>query len=98
MPSRSEGGKRMGLALFDIIPFDSDGGFDTTGARAVLDGYDNVRPIEPAERAAWSACARAAGVRFWMSRLKDQYFPRPGHLTHTKDPTPFKKVCMVARE
>ena len=78
--------------------FDSDGGFDAVGARAVLDGYDKVRPIEPAERAAWSTCVRAAGVRFWMSRLKDQYFPRPGHLTHTKDPTPFKKVCMVARE
>ncbi len=68
------------------------GRFDAAHAAALLAAYDAVRPLQPDERAAWPAAVRAAGARFWLSRLHDLHFPRAGALTHVKDPMPFRHV------
>ncbi|MEQ8660948.1 MAG: homoserine kinase, partial [Gammaproteobacteria bacterium] len=69
---------------------------DAARARALVQAYAAVRPVAAPERATWVAAMRAAGTRFWLSRLHDQRFPRAGALTHIKDPGPFRDVLETA--
>ncbi|MHB1950339.1 MAG: homoserine kinase [Acidiferrobacteraceae bacterium] len=74
-----------------------DGALDENAARALIGGYQEGRPFTAIERGAWPALLRAAALRFWVSRLHDLHFPRPGEITHTKDPDVFKRLLLAHR-
>ena len=69
-----------------------DGDLDPTRLTTLLESYQTERPFSEAEQAAWPVMLRAAALRFWLSRLKDQYFPREGEITHIKNPTVFRRI------
>jgi homoserine kinase type II len=70
------------------------GVLDTTKANALLEAYDAERRLTSLERRTWPVMLRAAALRFWLSRLHDQHFPRSGQITHMKDPDEFKRILV----
>jgi homoserine kinase type II len=61
-------------------------------ALAMLNAYQEVRPLRPAERQLMPAMLRAGALRFWISRLWDFYLPRDAAMLKPHDPTHFERV------
>lgn len=72
--------------------FSGDGvRFDPALSRALLEGYESVRPIAPEERAALPILARGAAMRFIATRAYDWLHTPPGALVTRKDPMAFAR-------
>lgn len=84
----------LAVAVADWCFDDDKRELDDNLAAALLGAYGEVRALSGPERAAFMAALRAAGLRFWLSRLKDRHFPRDGALVHIKDPEPFKRILL----
>ncbi len=60
--------------------------FNVTKAKLMLDGYETVRRLEPAERQALPVLAQGAAIRFLLTRLFDWVNTPDGALVTRKDP------------
>ncbi len=60
--------------------------FDLTKGRALLSGYQSVRPLTRAELDALPLLARGAALRFYLTRLVDWTTNMDGALVKKKDP------------
>ncbi|MBE9562886.1 MAG: homoserine kinase [Proteobacteria bacterium] len=69
-----------------------NGNLDTERVQAFFKNYNQIRPFTTVEYKVWPIILRAAALRFWLSRLQDLYFPRPGEMTHIKDPAVFQNI------
>ncbi len=69
--------------------FEADVSFNVTKGRAMLRGYEAVRQLSPAERAAMPVLAQGAALRFALTRLFDWLHTPPGALVTRKDPMQF---------
>lgn len=82
----------LGVCLNDWAIHHADGRHDPERAQALLDAYQRVRPLTEEERALLPDMARAAALRFWISRLWDFYLPREASMLQPHDPTHFERV------
>jgi homoserine kinase type II len=69
--------------------FEKDNSFNQTKARALLSGYQTVRPLEEAERLALPLLARGSALRFLLTRLYDWLTIPDGALVQKRDPMEF---------
>jgi homoserine kinase type II len=61
-------------------------------AVALLNAYQEVRPLRSAERQLLPAMLRSGALRFWISRLWDFHLPREASMLKPHDPTHFERV------
>ena len=71
-----------------------NGELDTSLYTALIDAYCAERKFHEQEYESWEYMLRAAALRFWLSRLHDQIFPKDGEITHIKDPSLFKNILL----
>jgi homoserine kinase type II len=77
--------------------FEPDGSFNITAARALLAGYESLRPLSSAERAALPVLAHGAAMRFFLTRLHDWGATPAGALVKPKDPMEYERKLAVHR-
>jgi homoserine kinase type II len=77
--------------------FESDGSFNITKVRAMLDGYRRGRPVTRAELAALPLLARGSALRFLLTRLFDWLNQPEGALVRPKDPLEFLRKLRFHR-
>jgi homoserine kinase type II len=70
----------------------NSGEHDPEKALAMLNAYQEVRPLRSAERQLLPAMLRAGALRFWISRLWDFHLPREASMLKPHDPTHFERV------
>jgi homoserine kinase type II len=66
--------------------FEPDHSYNVTKGRALLQGYEEARPLSIEERVALPILARGAALRFLLTRLVDWLNVPPGALVRPKDP------------
>ncbi len=86
------------VLLYDVAVLVNDwcntstAGLDHDKVVALLQAYNTFRPFQQHEQRYWPAMLRAGALRFWLSRLYDKHFPRPGELVHIKNPDEFRAI------
>ncbi len=77
--------------------FEADGAFNATKGRALLQGYESVRPFAPGEAEALPVLARGAALRFLLTRLVDWLNVPEGALVRPKDPLEYLRKLRFHR-
>lgn len=70
----------------------AEGTEDLERTRALIEAYEAVRPLTPAERTLLPALCRAGALRFWISRLWDLHLPREAAMLKAHDPGHFERI------
>jgi len=78
--------------------FEPRGDYNLTKGRALLAGYQAVRPLAAAEIEALPVLARGAAMRFLLTRLYDWLNQVEGALVKPKDPMEYLKKLAFHRE
>lgn len=76
----------------------ADGRLDENKLQVCLNAYHQQRPLIAAEFVCWPGLLRAAALRFWLSRLLDKLYPRPGEMVLQKDPDEFRNKLRLRIE
>ncbi len=92
-----------GSLLFDIAITANDwcyesGDINPDKITALLSAYESQRPLKQLEKQHWQTMLRAAALRFWLSRLEHQLYPRPGDIIQQKDPLIFRQLLQQHRQ
>lgn len=94
-----------GMMAYDLAVTHAAWSFDLAGGRlsapigaALLEGYERVRPLDRAERAALPLLAEGACLRFTASRAEDWLEPPAGAQVTRKDPMAFLRRWQCYRE
>jgi homoserine kinase type II len=66
--------------------FEADFSYNVTKGRALIKGYEDVRPLTPAEKRAFPLLARGAAMRFLLTRGYDWLNTPKDALVARKDP------------
>lgn len=77
--------------------FEADASFNLTKGQAMIQGYEEVRPLEPTEVAALPVLCRGAALRFMLTRLVDWLNVPPGALVKPKDPLEYDRKLAFHR-
>lgn len=86
--------------------FEKDGAYNVTKGKALLEGYQSVRPLSEAELEALPLLARGSALRFFLTRLYDWLTTPEGALVVKKRPAgisaqaavpPFHRHCRRIR-
>jgi len=91
------------VLLFDVAVTINDwcslpnGQLDRERLQVLLEGYCQQRAFTALEQQTWGVMLRAAALRFWLSRLQDLHFPRPGEMTHIKNPDVFRDILQARK-
>jgi len=78
--------------------FDPDGRFKPEHARALLAGYEALRPLQQAEREPMAVLAMGAAMRFFLTRLIDWTSTPAGALVKPKDPLEYAAKLAFFRD
>lgn len=62
-----------------------DATLDPERLEALVEGYEERRPLEALERSLWPVMLRRAALRTWLGRLGYNHFPLDSHMTIEKD-------------
>lgn len=90
--------------LYDLAVTVNDWCFEPDGTpnharwQSLVNAYRARREPQALEHQQWSLTLRAAALRFWLSRLYDQTFPREGDVVHVKDPDQYRRILEYHRQ
>lgn len=92
-----------GTRLFDLAIIANDwccesGEINSDKLTALLSAYESLKPLAQLEKQHWQTMLRAAALRFWLSRLEHQLYPRSGDLIQQKDPLVFRHLLQQHRQ
>ncbi len=72
--------------------FDARGHVNEELFKAVLKGYETIRPLTGSEKTALPALLRVAALRFLLTRLHDQLYPDADALVTPHDPLHYARI------
>lgn len=72
--------------------YEANGKIDREKLNCLLESYQQIRLLTEIEQELLPVMLRAGALRFWLSRLEHQLFPRAGDLTQEKDPLLYQYI------